>query len=387
MSKLELIATATFGMEALVKQEVKDLGYEIISVEDGKVTFEGDERAICRANLWLRTADRVKLKMGEFKAYSFEELFELTRKLPWGELLPKDAAFPVDGKSVKSQLYSVPDCQAIVKKAIVENLKSTYGIEWFEEDGPFYNVEVAILKDVVTLTVDTTGPGLHKRGYRALTSHAPVKETLAAGMIMLSRWYPDTALIDPLCGSGTIPIEAAMIGRSIPPGLYRDFSATEWPNINEDDWNQAREEGNDIAEFDRPLLILGSDHDNEMIELSRANAHKALGDHIPEFKCQSVTEIDSQEQYGKIICNPPYGERLGEEPEVDQLYLEMGTVFQKRFPTWSFYILTPHSNFEKLFNKKASKKRKLYNGRIRVDYYQYFGPKPPKIKGSVKVEC
>ncbi|ACB83885.1 THUMP domain-containing class I SAM-dependent RNA methyltransferase [Natranaerobius thermophilus] len=379
MSQFELIATSTFGLEALVKQEIKDLGYEIVSVENGKVTFKGDEKAICRANLWLRTADRVKLKIGEFTAKSFEELFEQTYQLPWEELLPQNAEFPVEGKSVKSQLYSVPNCQSIVKKAVVKKMGQAYGQSWFEEDGPFYKIEVALLKDIATLTIDTSGPGLHKRGYRALVSHAPLKETLAAALIMLARWYPDTALIDPLCGSGTIPIEAAMIGRNIPPGLNRNFSASSWPIISDKIWQNVREEGQDKAEFDKELKIYGSDFDEEMVQLSQDNAEKVLGKNIPEFTCMPIDKISSNEEYGKLICNPPYGERLGEEPEVDDLYRQMGQIFNKRFPTWSYYILTPHNNFEKLFGKKASKKRKLYNGRIRVDYYQYFGPKPPNL--------
>ncbi|OWZ84426.1 THUMP domain-containing class I SAM-dependent RNA methyltransferase [Natranaerobius trueperi] len=378
MEHYELIATSTFGMEALVKQEIKDLGYDIISVENGKVTFKGDNEAICRTNLWLRTADRVKIKVGEFKATSFEELFEKTKELPWGEILPPNATFPVEGKSVKSQLYSVPDCQAIVKKSVVESLKQKYNKQWFDEDGPLYKIEIALLKDTATLTIDTTGAGLHKRGYRALQSYAPLKETLAAGLILLARWWPDTALVDPFCGSGTIPIEAAMIGCKIPPGLKRDFTATSWPNISNKTWEQAKEEGMEIAQFDKKLKIKGYDIDDNMVQLSKENAKKVLGKNTLEFHTLSVEDLTSKEEYGKIICNPPYGERLGEEPEVDELYREMGKVFRKRLPSWSFYILTAHNNFEKLFGEEATKRRKLFNGRIKVDYYQYFGPKPPK---------
>ena len=382
MSHFKLLATSTFGLESLVKQEVVDLGYEIESVENGKVIFWGDEKAICRTNVWLRTADRVKIIMGEFKAYSFEELFDQTKNLPWGELLPRDACFPVEGKSIKSKLYSVPDCQAIVKKAMVESMKEVYKQDWFSEEGPMYKVEVALLKDVVTLSIDTSGSGLHKRGYRAQGSKAPLKETLAAALVMLSRWWPDTPLIDPMCGSGTIPIEAALIGQNIPPGLYREFAASTWPNIPVDIWREVRSEGAQKRSAQAPFYIAGYDIDQHMVKIAEGNAAKALGENQAylRFAQLPLSEIDTEEQYGKLICNPPYGERLGEKPEVDDLYLQMGKIFQERFPTWSYYVLTPHQSFEQLFGSKANKKRKLYNGRIRVDYYQYFGPKPPKLR-------
>lgn len=377
MRTFNLIATSTFGLEALVKHEINQLGYEILAVENGKVTFKGDEKAICRANLWLRTADRIRLKMGEFKATSFEELFQNTKALPWSEVLPRNACFPVEGKSIKSQLFSVPDCQAITKKAVVESMKQTYRQNWFPEEGPLYKLEVALWKDLATLTVDATGAGLHKRGYRKKGSHAPLKETLAAGLLHLARWNADIPLIDPFCGSGTIPIEAALKGKNIAPGLYRSFVAEDWPILSQNTWREAREEARSLAQLDRPLQISGIDADEEMIELSEENARNILGANSPSFINIALNQVDSKEKYGKIIGNPPYGERLGEAPEVDRLYKEMGRVFRDRFPTWSYYILTPHTGFEDLFGQKATKKRKLYNGRIKVDFYQYYGPKPP----------
>ncbi|TYO93863.1 THUMP domain-containing class I SAM-dependent RNA methyltransferase [Desulfallas thermosapovorans] len=377
MADVELIATATFGLESLVAQEVKNLGYTGVTVDNGKVTFAADLSAICRANLWLRTADRVRLKVGEFKATTFEELFEQTKALPWPELIPEEAEFPVEGKSVKSTLFSVSDCQAIVKKAVVESMKKKYKRQWFPEQGPLYKIEVALLKDVATLTIDTSGAGLHKRGYRELTSQAPLKETLAAALVILSRWHPDSVLMDPLCGSGTIPIEAALIGQNIAPGMNRGFVSEQWPTIPRELWRQARRETHDLAHYSRPLSIIGTDIDGEVLKLARQNASEAGVDGCIHFQRLPVAEVRSSKKYGKIICNPPYGERLGELREVEKLYREMGRVFA-RLDTWSFYILAAHPRFEKLFGRPATKKRKLYNGNIKVDYYQYFGPRPPK---------
>ncbi len=376
---IELIATATFGLEAIVAQEVKDLGYKDVSVENGKVTFKADELALCRTNFWLRTADRIRLKVGEFKATSFEELFEKTKALPWSEIIPAEAEFPVEGKSIKSKLFSVPDCQAIVKKAVVESMKKKYKREWFDEKGPLYKIEVALLKDIATLTIDTTGPGLHKRGYRETGSQAPLKETLAAALIILSRWHPGTTLIDPLCGSGTIPIEAALIGQNIAPGMNREFVSESWPTIPKALWQEARKETHDLAQFERPLDIIGTDIDERSLKIARNNVREAQLEDFIHFQQMSVSDLSSKKKYGKIICNPPYGERIGEKPEVEELYKEMGKNFEK-LDTWSFYILTSHPNFEILFGKPASKKRKLYNGRIKVDYYQYFGSRPPRRK-------
>lgn len=377
MAKLELIATATFGLEAVVARELQNLGYTNLKTENGRVTFIADKQAICRTNLWLRSADRVLIKMGEFKALSFEELFQQTRALPWPEWLPMDANFPVNGKSVKSQLASVPNCQAITKKAIVEKMKETYAQQWFEETGATYPVEVAIQKDIVTLTIDTSGPGLHKRGYRKLSASAPLKETLAAAMILLSRWQPERTLIDPLCGSGTIPIEAALIGKNIAPGLSRTFAAEAWPNLPNKLWLQARDEARNLARYDRPLRIIGSDIDKEVLSLARYHARQAGVEKQIHFQRQPVKDLKSKFKYGYIICNPPYGERLGEKKEVEKLYKSMGKVFSN-LDTWSYYILTSNESFENLFGRKANKKRKLYNGRIKVDFYQFFGPRPPR---------
>jgi putative N6-adenine-specific DNA methylase len=377
MTNVDLIATATFGLEALVAQEVKDLGYQKVAVENGKVTFSANWGAICRANLWLRTADRVRLKVGEFKATTFDELFEKTKALPWPELIPGDAQFPVEGKSVKSTLFSISDCQAIVKKAVVESMKQKYKQTWFPEQGPLYKIEVALLKDIATLTIDTSGAGLHKRGYRELSSTAPLKETLAAALIMLSRWHPDTVLMDPFCGSGTIPIEAALIGQNIAPGMNREFVSEGWPTIPRELWRQARKETHDLARYNQPLDIIGTDIDNDVLKLARQNAEEAGVGELIHFQRLPVADVRSSKKYGKIICNPPYGERLGELREVERLYREMGQVFS-RLDTWSLYILAAHPQFEKLFGRTATKKRKLYNGNIKVDYYQYFGPRPPR---------
>ncbi len=381
MAQVELIATSTFGLEAIVAQEVKDLGYQDVTVENGKVTFKADESAICRCNLWLRTADRVRLKVGEFKATTFESLFEQTKALPWAELIPSDATFPVEGKSVNSTLFSVSDCQAIVKKAIVESMKKKYHCQWFEEKGPLYKIEVALLKDIATLTIDTSGVGLHKRGYREAAGDAPLKETLAASLILLSRWHPDTILIDPLCGSGTIPIEASLIGQNIAPGMNREFVSEHWPTLPRDLWRQARKETHDLAHYDKTLEIIGTDIDNEVIKMARKNAYEAGVDELIHFQAMPVSDLRSKKKYGKIICNPPYGERLGNLKEIERLYRGMGKVFSN-LDTWSYYILTSYPEFERFFGKPATKKRKLYNGKIRVDYYQYFGPRPPKRKDA-----
>lgn len=375
-NNLDLIATATFGLEAIVAQELMELGYTDQTVDNGKVTFKANAKAICRANLWLRAADRVRLKIGEFPATSFDELFEQTKALPWADWVPGSAEFPVEGKSIKSTLFSVPDCQAIVKKAVVESLKKKYRQEWFPEDGPLYKIEVALLKDIATLTIDTSGPGLHKRGYRTLTGQAPLKETLAAAMIILSRWQPDTVLIDPFCGSGTIPIEAALIGKNIAPGMNRTFASEEWPSIPKNLWHEARRETHDLAVFDRPCQIIGTDIDEDILKVARQNA-EALALEDIHFQAMPMDQLSSRKKYGKIICNPPYGERIGEREEVAQLYRQMGKTFSK-LDTWSFYILTSNPDFERLFGRPATKRRKLYNGNIKVNYYQYFGPRPPR---------
>ncbi|MCX7843100.1 MAG: class I SAM-dependent RNA methyltransferase [Clostridia bacterium] len=377
MSKIQLIATSAFGIEAVVGKELKKLGYADQMVENGRVTFFGDEAAICRTNLWLRCADRVLIKMGEFKALTYDELFEGTKALPWEQWIPADAEFPVEGKSIDSKLFSVPDCQAIVKKAVVEKMKKKYKKDWFEETGPRYRIEVALLKDVVALTIDTSGAGLHKRGYRKLVSGAPLKETLASALLLISWWKPDRALIDPFCGSGTIPVEAAMIGLNMAPGMKREFAAESWPNISKNLWQDARKEAHDLLKKDVELRIHGSDIDEEVMSLARYHAREAGVDKYVHLQRMPVSDIKSRYKYGFIICNPPYGERLGENKDVERLYREMGTVF-KSFDTWSYYIITSHPEFEKLFGRRADKKRKLYNGRLLCNYYQFFGPPPKK---------
>lgn len=378
MSKITLIATAAMGIEALVAKEVRDLGYENVTVDNGKVTIEADESAICRTNLWLRTADRVKLKIGEFKATTFDELFEKTKALPWGDFIPEEGEFPVIGKSHKSKLFSVSDCQAIVKKAVVEKLKHHYKrTTWFEENGPLYRIEVALLKDIVTLTIDTSGIGLHKRGYRAEQGIAPLKETLAATLVLLTNWHPDRPFVDPFCGSGTIPIEAALIGQNIAPGFNREFASQDWHWIRQENWDKAFEEAEDLARYDQPLDISGSDIDHKMIEIARGNALEAGLSDVINFKQMQVRDFTTKKEYGVIVGNPPYGERLGEKEEVEQMYREMGQAFAP-YDTWSIYMLTSHPDFEKVYGKEATKKRKLFNGFIQTNYYQYWGKRPPK---------
>ncbi|MCR4431847.1 MAG: class I SAM-dependent RNA methyltransferase [Tepidanaerobacteraceae bacterium] len=375
MTEIELVAPTLFGIESLAAREIKRLGYTDTFAEDGRVTFKGDEAAICRANLWLRTTERVLVKVGEFKATTFDELFEGTKALPWDEWIPGEAAFPVKGYSLKSKLFSVPDCQSIVKKAVVEKLKKKYKKNWFEEKGPLYRIQFSLMKDRVTLMIDTSGEGLHKRGYRALSNEAPLRETLASAMVQLSGWRYDRPLLDPFCGSGTIPIEAALIGANIAPGIEREFTAEKWPNIPKKLWWDARKEAHESEVKDVKLQIYGSDIDEKAVKLSRDNARKANVDQYITFEKKDVRNINPPGDYGCIICNPPYGERLGELKEVERLYRDMGHMF-KKLDTWSYYILTSHEGFERLFGRKADKNRKLYNGMMKCYYYQYFGPRP-----------
>lgn len=377
MAKIELIATATFGLEAIVAREVRNLGYLDTKTENAKVEFIADESGICRSNLWLRSADRVLVKVGQFPALTFEELFEGTKSLPWDIWLPENAKFPVSGKSVNSKLFSVSDCQAIVKKAIVEKMKQRYRKQWFEESGPEYPIEVALLKDMVTLTIDTSGAGLHKRGYRKLSAPAPLKETLAAAMVQLSYWNPERVLIDPFCGSGTIPIEAALIGLNIAPGLNREFIAEKWPQIPAPIWEQAREEARDSIRRDLKLKIIGTDIDDSVLSLARYHRRMAGLDEQIHLQRLPVSELRSSRKYGCIICNPPYGERIGAPKEVESLYREMAKTFSL-LDTWSIYILTAYQGFERVYGRKADRRRKLYNGRIECQFYQYFGPRPPR---------
>ncbi|RJX23419.1 MAG: class I SAM-dependent RNA methyltransferase [Dethiobacter sp.] len=377
MSEIELIATATFGLEAVVKRELQNLGYTDINVSDGKVSFRADEKAIPRANLWLRSADRLLLKMGEFKALTFDELFEKTKALPWDDWITRDAKFTVNGKSVKSKLFSISDCQSIVKKAVVEKLKQRYAADWFEETGPESTIQVALLNDIATLTINTSGAGLHKRGYREAAGEAPLKETLAAAMIQLSYWNKDRILLDPFCGSGTIPIEAAMISRNIAPGLNRKFASEEWPIIDKNLWKEARVEAYNAIDQDTPISILASDIDHKAIAIAAENALQAGVDDCIEFSVKPLVQVKTEEKFGVVITNPPYGERIGSRKEIADIYQAMGRIFRAD-PTWSVYVLTPQENFESLYGTKAHRKRKLYNGNIKVDFYQYYGERPPK---------
>jgi putative N6-adenine-specific DNA methylase len=376
MGKITLVATAPMGLEAIVAREVKNLGYEDVKVENGRVEFQGDELAIARCNLWLRSADRVLIKMGEFKATTFEELFEGTKALPWAEWIPEDGEFPVDGKSQKSQLSSVPACQAIVKKAVVESLKQTYKVEWFRETGALYRIQVALLKDVALLTIDTSGPGLHKRGYRKLTAQAPLKETLAAALVDLSRWRPHRPFMDPFCGSGTILIEAGLIGRNIAPGLEREFSADKWERVPKEMWRQARQEARDLAKWNEPMEIIGSDLDPEVLSLAGYHIRQSGLQNAIRIRNLKVSDVKISSEYGVLISNPPYGERIGEQRDVEKAYRDLGSLMKDN-PTWSTFVLTSNKRFEHFFGKRADKKRKLYNGRIECDYYQFLGPLPP----------
>lgn len=380
MKTVNLIATSAFGLEAVVANELKKLGYQSLQTENGRVSFDADIDAIARCNLWLRAADRLLLKVGEFEARSFEELFEGTKQLPWADWIPEAGEFPVEGKSIQSQLFSVSDCQAIVKKAIVEKMKMKYPVKWFKETGPRYRIEVALLKNRATLTIDTSGAGLHKRGYRKLTGEAPLKETLAAALVLLSRWRADRAFIDPFCGSGTIPIEAGLIGRNIAPGLQREFDAEKWPQLSAKVWQQAREEARDSILASQPLGIMGFDLDSQALELARYHSKRAGLGNLLSFQRQELKDLRSSYKYGFLITNPPYGERLSDRAEVEELYRQMGSVF-KNLDTWSFYVLTSHPSLEKFLGRQADKKRKLYNGRIQCTYYQFYGPKPQQLQG------
>lgn len=379
MTKYDIIATSAMGLEALVAKEVRALGYDC-EVENGRISYKGDALAIARSNMWLRTADRIRIKVGEFKATTFDELFEKTKALPWEQFLSEDAEFPVTGKSVKSKLFSVPDCQAIVKKAIVERMRNHYKkTGWFEENGPFSKIEVAIHKDVALLTIDASGSGLHKRGYRAGQGEAPLKETLAAALVMLTNWTPEKPFVDPFCGSGTIPIEAAMIGQNIAPGFNREFISESWHWIPEKVWDEARTEAEDLANYDQEIDITGTDIDHRMVKIAQDNAFEAGFADLIQFKQMQVKDFTTNKEYGVIVGNPPYGERLGEKAAVQKMYEEMGQALAG-LDTWSIYILTSDEEFEKFYGKQATKKRKLFNGFIKTDYYQYWGKRPPKTK-------
>lgn len=369
-----LIATAASGLEALTGKELRNLGIDC-QVENGRARFEGTIETIAQTNLWLRTADRVKIVIGEFDTYSFDELFEKVKALPWEEYLPLDANFPVAGKSIKSKLYSTPDCQAITKKAIVERLRSYYHRPQnlpFTETGASYQLEVILRKDHVMLLLDTTGPSLFKRGYRLEKGGAPLKENMAAALVKLTNWYNDKPFVDPVCGSGTLCIEAALIGHQIAPGFNREFSCEQWEWVPSEVFEHARHQAEETADYDVKLDITGYDINGEMIDIARANANEiGLGDSIT-FKQQALKDFSTEKEKGVIVANPPYGERLGEENSTQKLYEEMGKIFQP-LTTWSKYILTSDLAFEDYYGQKATKKRKLYNGSLRTDYFQYWG--------------
>jgi putative N6-adenine-specific DNA methylase len=378
MDKITLIAIETFGLEAVVKREVQALGFENIKVSPGKVEFEAGLEDIPRVNLWLRSADRVLLKMGEFQALTFDELFEQTKALPWEAWITLDGKFTVKGKSVKSTLGSIRACQSIVKKAVVERLKEKYATDWFEEAGPEFTIQISMLNDIGTLTIDTSGSGLNRRGYRKQAGPAALKETLAAGLVLLSFWDKDRLLIDPMCGSGTILIEAAMIARNIAPGLNRKFASEKWPRIPQETWPQAKQSALEAINAENPLQIFGYDIAEESIVASKANAKAAgVGEDIV-FEQKDIKDLWIDSQYGIMISNPPYGIKLGEFQELNQIYISIHKTFKKK-KGWSVYMLTADKKFPDYFKRaKPDRIRKLYNGPIEVHYYQYYGERPPR---------
>ena len=382
-NKYEFIAPCHFGLEAVCKREIADLGYEIVKVEDGKVTFAGDMDALVRANIFLRTTQRILLKVAEFKALTFEELFQNVKKVPWEEYFPSDARFWVTkATSVKSKLFSPSDIQSIVKKAMVERMKEHYHINWFEEDGADYPVRVIIYKDIVTIGLDTSGESLHKRGYRRMVSKAPIKETLAAALLMLTPWHKDRILVDPFCGSGTFPIEAAMMAADIAPGMNRSFLAEEWKHlVPRKCWYDANEEAQDRINLNIETDIQGFDIDPEALKAARANAKMAGVDKLIHFQQRAVKDLRHPKPYGFIITNPPYGERLEEKENLTQLYREIGESYE-RLDKWSMYLITSYEKAENDIGRKADKNRKIYNGMLKTYYYQFLGPRPPKKNRS-----
>lgn len=388
--KLELVATATFGLEAVVRREIEALGYKIIKTEDGRVTYMGDEGAVARSNLWLRTADRVYIRMGEFSADSFEELFQQTKALPWEDIIPADGKFPVVGTSVKSELHSVPACQSIVNKAVAARLGEFYCMERLPETGSLYRIRFAANKNRFLLMIDTSGDGLHKRGYRVQDVAAPMKETLAAALVQLSFYRKDRILVDTCCGSGTIPIEATMIARNIAPGLGRSFASESWDIIPQKTWKDEKRKAFEAADFDTELSITGMDIDRRAVNAAKANAEEAgLTDDI-DLVCMDMTKWEpgagiprsaSGDDHGVIISNLPYGKRIGDDRSIMQIYRHTGEIM-KKYPNWSFFLITSDKNLEKEIEKitgrKADRRRKLYNGTIETQFYQYHGAKPAK---------
>lgn len=379
MRKYELIAPCHFGLEAVLKKEIIDLGYDVLLVEDGRVTFLGDEEAVCRANIGLRTAERILVKVGAFHAETFDELFENTKALPWEEYIPADGRFWVaKAASVKSRLFSPSVIQSIMKKAMVERLKNIYHINWFKEDGANYPVRVFLMKDEVTVGLDTTGDSLHKRGYRKFTAKAPIAENLAAAMIMLTPWREDRILVDPFCGSGTIPIEAAMMAANMAPGMKRGFTALKWeqvvPRVY---WDDAYDEARSMVDMSIETHIYGYDIDEEMVRIAGQNAHLAGVEKLVHFEQRPVEKLASEDKYGFLITNPPYGERLEEKANIPPLYRKLGERF-KALDTWSLYLITSYEDAQKDIGRKADKNRKIYNGMMKTYYYQFQGPKPPR---------
>lgn len=383
MKTMKLIAPCHFGVEAVLKKEIYDLGYEIETVEDGKVTFIGDEEAICRANVFLRTAGRILIRVGKFKAETFEELFQGTKAIPWEEYIPANGKFWVaKATSIKSKLFSGSDIQSIMKKAMVERMKQKYHKEWFQEDGASYPVRVFIHKDEVVVGLDTTGESLHKRGYRKLTSKAPVAENLAAAMISLTPWHKDRILVDPFCGSGTIPIEAAMMAANIAPGMNREFTAHQWENIIDKKlWYEAVDEANDFMDINVETDIQAFDIDGKIVKSARENAKLAGVEHLIHFQERPVSQLNHPKKYGFVITNPPYGERLEDKSTLPPIYREIGEAM-KRLDTWSVYLITSYDDTEKYIGRKADKNRKIYNGMMKTYYYQFLGPKPPARKNK-----
>jgi putative N6-adenine-specific DNA methylase len=379
MEKFEFICPCHFGMEAVLKKEILDLGYEIVSVEDGKITFSGDVTAFARANIFLRTAERVLWKVGSFRAETFEDLFQGTKAIAWEEILPKDAKFWVTkANSVKSKLFSPSDIQSIMKKAMVERMKQHYGLSRFEETGAPFPLRVSIMKDMVTVGIDTSGESLHKRGYRKMIVKAPIEETLAAALILLTPWNKDRVLVDPFCGSGTIPIEAAMIGANIAPGINREFTAEEWTNIiPKKCWYAAIEEANSKILTDVEMNIQGYDIDNEAIKAARQNAIDAGVDKYIHFQTRDVRDLNNPKKYGFIITNPPYGERLEDKKDMPALYETIGQAYA-RLDSWSMFMITSFEDAVKYIGKQPDKNRKLYNGMLKTYFYSFMGPKPPK---------
>lgn len=387
MNTFELIVPCHFGLEAVMKKEILDLGYEVSQVEDGRVTFIGDAEAICRANIFLRTTERVLLKVGSFHAETFEDLFQGTRAIPWEEYLPKDAKFWVaKASSIKSKLFSPSDIQSIMKKAMVERMKKAYGIEWFPENGASFPLRVFLHKDTVTVALDTTGESLHKRGYRTLTSKAPITETLAAALIMLTPWKSDRILVDPFCGSGTFPIEAAMIAANMAPGMNREFLSEDWKHlIPRKCWYDAMDEANDLVDLSVQTDIQGYDIDGDIVRAARANAKAAGVDEMIRFQQRSVSDLSHPKRYGFLITNPPYGERIEDKKNLPELYKTIGERFAE-LDSWSAYIITAYEDTERYFGRKADKNRKIYNGMMKTYFYQFLGPKPPRKREDRREE-